>query len=161
MLGLAALEKSLRDLSPAIMGKKGYPQNILRNASRKMENKAKDKAKQLAPVDTGTLRDSMMIKLISVSYRDKIARGGDSVEFYYLGYDAGRKRGEGAYYGGMVEMGHFDRAGKWVAPQSFLRAAIVGNESKLVNSFVSKFRGDLNRVAKKVYSKYKKLGGRS
>lgn len=163
--GLAQMEKAFRDLAPAIQGKKGYPKNILRNAARAMANNAKDKAKSLAPVDSGRLREAIHIKLLSTKYRDQATMRGDSKEYYYLGHKAGWDKDDpkGAYYGSMVETGHMSygpvrakkaaTSGTWIPAKPHLRPAVESNRGALIRVFTDKFSNDITKTAAKVARK--------
>jgi len=163
--GLAQLEKNLRDLAPAIQGKKGFPKNVLRNAARAMAKVVKDDAVARAPMSSegsetkdgeiippGRLKRSITMKLLSARYRDRATLAGDSRELYYIGYKTGRGRDDpkGAYYGTMVELGT-DK----MSAQPFLRPAAIANKTKAPAVFKQKLGGDLERIAKKLGTRNK------
>ena len=151
--GLKELEKTLRELTPMIQGKKGFSKNILRNSARAMANKAKEHAKAHVPVDTGRLKEAITIKLMSVKYRDRATRAGDSREYYYLGYKTGmsRKDPKGAYYGTMVEVGAKTELGTEIMPpRPYLRPAVENNKSQLIKIFTDKFGNQLEVNARRL-----------
>jgi len=150
--GFKELEEALGKLGPMITGLKGYPKNALRNASRAGAKVALDAAKAAAPVDTGRFRDAIRLKLLSLKYRDQATLRGDSKEYYYVGASLGESREdttEGVWYANAVihrtEMGTDKKPAR-----PFLRPAVEGNLAKIENAIVTKLRGDLVKIAKKI-----------
>jgi len=147
IIGMENLEAALRDIGPMIQGKKGYPKNPLRNASRAMATVVKNAAIAKAPEDTGRLKRAITSKLLSTKYRDQATMRGDSSELYYVGIKTGNGRDDpkGAYYGPMVETGTDKQPA-----QPFLRPAMEENRSKLPSVFEAKLGKDINAIAKKL-----------
>ncbi len=147
MLGAKEIEEALRNFGPMLQGKKGYPKNMVRNASRAMANKAKENAESRVPVDTGRLKRAITIKLLSARYRDVVTARGDSAEFYYLGAKKGKTRDDetGAWYAKFVELGTDSRQAK-----PFLRPAVEEHTAQLNNIFKIKMSGALAKVAAKL-----------
>lgn len=163
--GLAQLEKNLRDLAPAIQGKKGFPKNVLRNAARAMAKLVEDDARARAPesehgsktrsgdvIPPGRLKRAITKKLLSTRFRDQATARGDSLEYYFVGVRAGKSRDDpkGAYYGPIVEVGS-DK----MPAQPFLRPALIANKQKAPAEFKRKLGGDLERIATKLGNRNK------
>lgn len=161
VVGLKELEDALRKLAPMIVGLKGYPQNALRNAARDAAKVAEDDAanrvhhlRQLEPKKgqtpykrTGRLEDAITVKIMGVRYRDKATLGGNSKEYFYVGAKSGKSKNDpnGAYYTRFVEQGT-DK----MPARPFLRPAVENNKAKIINTFQSKLRKDLLKIAKKI-----------
>lgn len=146
--GLAELNKLLKELPAKVEG------NILRGAMRAGAKVFEDRAKQMVPVKSGQLRDS-----IKVSTRSKRGRVSATVT-------AGGKK---AFYAHMVEFGtvrHFikpknrkslffagmakevvDHPG--ASPKPFMRPALDGGQAEAVNAAADYIRKRLAKEAAK------------
>lgn len=144
--GLSELDKLLKELPARIEG------NIMRGAMRAGAKVFADRAKQMVPVKSGQLRDS-----IKVSTRSKRGRVSATVR-------AGSKK---AFYAHMVEFGtarHFIKPRKrkslffagiarevvdhpGASPKPFMRPALDGGQVEAVNAAADYIR---KRLAKEV-----------
>lgn len=147
IIGAKELEEALRKLAPMIVGLKGYPKNVLRNAARAGAKIAEEDARQRAPKDTGALKQSITIKLLETRYRDQALLAGNSKEYYYIGAKSGKGRDDpnGAWYAHFVERGT-DR----MAARPYLRPAVESNQSRIQSTIADKLRADLIKIAKKI-----------
>ncbi|SMO64035.1 HK97-gp10 family putative phage morphogenesis protein [Paracoccus laeviglucosivorans] len=126
--GLAELEKSLDNLS------KSVGRSVLRQSLRKAAEPMKEKAKSLAPVDDGDLRDSIIIggllnKSQKRARRRLTAEERSAIELYV---GPSYKLGQGGRHGHLVEFGTAPHIQGGVfkgskhpgtAPQPFMRPA--------------------------------------
>ena len=144
--GLSELDKLLKELPARIEG------NIMRGAMRAGAKVFADRAKQMVPVKSGQLRDS-----IKVSTRSKRGRVSATV----------RAGGKKAFYAHMVEFGtarHFIKPRKrkslffagiarevvdhpGASPKPFMRPALDGGQVEAVNAAADYIR---KRLAKEV-----------
>lgn len=144
--GLFELDKLLKELPAKIEG------NIMRGAMRAGAKVFADRAKELVPVKSGQLRDS-----IKVSTRSKRGRVSATV----------RAGGKKAFYAHMVEFGtarHFIKPRKrkslffaglarevidhpGASPKPFMRPALDGGQAEAVNAAADYIR---KRLAKEV-----------
>ena len=152
--GLKQLEKNLRDLFPAIQGKKGFPKNVLRNAVRSMTIPVIESVKAHAPEDPETTTSiplSVDKKLVPLSERDKFTAKGDSFEAYDVGVRT-RKSGtkKSAWYYHFLELGTDKQPA-----QPFLRPAAMDSKGKALINFKTKLGFDLERIAKKLGNRNK------
>ena len=120
--GVDDLVKALKRLDFAVEKK------LLKDAMRQAGQPVLAAAKQLCPVDTGRLRESLKL---SVS-----ARKGKGV-FVYIKIGTGDFKGK-TFYGPMVELGHFLGSRKLgnkrtvIAPRPFLRPAFDAHREEAV-----------------------------
>ena len=146
--GLSELDKLLKELPAKIEG------NIMRGAMRAGAKVFADRAKQMVPVKSGQLRDS-----IKVSTRSKRGRVSATVR-------AGSKK---AFYAHMVEFGtarHFIKPRKrkslffagiarevvdhpGASPKPFMRPALDGGQVEAVNAAADYIRKRLAKEAAK------------
>ena len=146
--GLSELDKLLKELPARIEG------NIMRGAMRAGAKVFADRAKQMVPVKSGQLRDS-----IKVSTRSKRGRVSATVR-------AGSKK---AFYAHMVEFGtarHFIKPRKrkslffagiarevvdhpGASPKPFMRPALDGGQVEAVNAAADYIRKRLAKEAAK------------
>lgn len=159
--GLSQLAEAFR-LLPQNIGK-----NVLRGAVYRASKVVRDAAKELAPVESGTLKRSIYMKQIR-------ERSGPLVQTFYVSARKGkkyRKKGKGAgsgrdaYYAGFVEFGHFTRGSKgrlrktnrgqannqaladmvqtgqvrWVSPKPFMRPAWDSRKREALDNMVAYF----------------------
>lgn len=157
LLGANELETALRTLAPMIVGLKGYPKNVLRNAARTgakiAEEDAANRAHNLRTIEgseyrrTGRLEDAITVKIMSTKYRDMATLQGNSREYFYIGAKSGTGRDDpnGAYYANFVERGT-DK----MEARPFMRPAVESNTAKLTKTIGDKLGADLLRIAKKI-----------
>ena len=146
--GLSELDKLLKELPAKIEG------NIMRGAMRAGAKVFADRAKQMVPVKSGQLRDS-----IKVSTRSKRGRVSATV----------RAGGKKAFYAHMVEFGtarHFIKPRKrkslffaglarevvdhpGASPKPFMRPALDGGQVEAVNAAADYIRKRLAKEAAK------------
>ena len=146
--GLSELDKLLKELPARIEG------NIMRGAMRAGAKVFADRAKQMVPVKSGQLRDS-----IKVSTRSKRGRVSATV----------RAGGKKAFYAHMVEFGtarHFIKPRKrkslffagiarevvdhpGASPKPFMRPALDGGQVEAVNAAADYIRKRLAKEAAK------------
>lgn len=146
--GLAELDKLLKELPAKIEG------NIMRGAMRAGAKVFADRAKELVPVKSGQLRDS-----IKVSTRSRRGRVSATV----------RAGGKKAFYAHMVEFGtarHFIKPRKrkslffaglarevvdhpGASPKPFMRPALDGGQVEAVNAAADYIRKRLAKEAAK------------
>ena len=147
--GLRELERALRDLTPAIQGKKGFAKNPLRSAVRAMTVPVIEAARAKAPVDPETrtsIPKAIDKRLIPIKERDRFTTRGDSFEGYDVGYRLRSSAGVlSAWYAGFLELGTDKQPA-----QPFLRPALEENKDKAISAFKAKLGKDLDLIARKL-----------
>jgi hypothetical protein len=145
----SSLEKLFEDLetfTANIHGKKGYPQNPVRNAARAMSKVTLEEAKSIAPVDTGNLAEALKLKPLSVRFRDNSARLGNSKEYFFVGAEVKKSR---AFYITPLELG-WSRDGASYEGAHFISAAAKNSASEAQTTFTTKLRKDLDKIRNKI-----------
>ena len=144
---LDALFKDLEKFTANIHGKKGYPQNPVRNAARAMAKVTLQEAEKLAPVDTGTLAGALQIKPLSVRYRDQATRVGNSKEYFFVGAEVRKSR---AYYITPLELGWTRENARYDGSHFILKAA-QRTAAEAQQTFVQRLRKDIDKIATKIH----------
>ncbi|RMD51894.1 hypothetical protein D6827_01200 [Candidatus Parcubacteria bacterium] len=134
--GLPQLTRRLQQLEFKLRRK------VYRSALRKATKPILSRAKQLVTVDTGTLRDSLKIRVTEQLF----------------GYEAVvtpvKSKGKDPYYAHFVELGHVirrKRGGKvlgHVEAKPFLRPAFDENYKRAISILAAEIRGALKRFGK-------------
>lgn len=137
--GLDEVVGALRDLAKEMKGQKGIAQNPVRSAVRVAAKDMTERIREAAPERTGRMAESITLKLIPVSERDKFTSGGNSFE----AFDIGPQRFAG--YGGLVELGT-----SRTPAQPFMRPTLLGNENVFYRLFAGDLKKRIDRVAKQI-----------
>ena len=142
---LQRLSDVLRQVLPEVRGQKGFAQNPVRTAVRKMAKVAEESVKAAAPVDTGNLKQSITSKIGSTGTRDRALVKGNSAESYYVGAKSGRNAGNDGYYLPWVEQGTARSPG-----HPFMVKALKASQNQAQAAFVESLGKDLDRIVAKL-----------
>jgi HK97 gp10 family phage protein len=142
--GQADIAKALDEISRASKGKIGLKAIITALTP------IVDRAQELAPTDTGNLRDS-------IGFRTKAYRRGGHI-FAVIGPRKGFRGPDGrlaSKYAHLVEYGHTKKGGGMVAAQPFMRPAFAENSGKAVQDMARVFGEEIAIIARRKAKKRK------
>lgn len=110
------------------------------------------KARELAPIESGLLRESLKgakAKKVIAYKRDAITQAIIGPSRAVQGEHNGHKRVP-ANYGHLVEFGHVDRAGGFVSPKPFMRPAMESTKAEALRIYQRELaKGMEKEVAKR------------
>lgn len=156
--GLSDLDKAMDNLS------KSVSRNVMRTALKKAAQPMADKAKELVPVKTGTLRDSIKVGSLLNKNQKKLQRKltADERSSIELFVGPSYLRGDGGRHGHLVEFGtapHMN-GGEFkgtqhpgTAPHPFMRPAFDAEAKPTIERLKPLLWAGIERAARRIAKK--------